>query len=139
MKLFELTQNIKPMLTEGGSAIPGMSPINQENVAATVDEIYKKLLPALKIKQDDTAMLGSTGKKKPGESSGDMDIAVSIPAIAHAHGIDPSDEDAIYDIIYKAALAVEPQSKLFKGLSVIAMAWPITNVKRSTRRRESTS
>lgn len=128
MKLFELTHNINKILVEGGSAIPGMSPINQENVEATLSDLYSKILPALKITQADVASLGSTGKKKAGESSGDIDIAVSIPAIAHAHGIQPDDEDAIYDIIYKAALAVEPQSKLFRGLSVIAMAWPIANI-----------
>ena len=42
VKHFNLHPNL---ITEGGNAIAGVSRINQENVAATMDSVYKKLLP----------------------------------------------------------------------------------------------
>ena len=69
------------LLNEGGNAVEGVSRINQENVAKTLKSFYSKVLPVLRITKNDTAVLGSTGKKLPGGSSGDIDIAVSRPAL----------------------------------------------------------
>lgn len=50
--------------------------INQENVEATMDDIYTRLLPELGLTKDDVKPVGSTGKKLPGGTSGDIDLAM---------------------------------------------------------------
>lgn len=50
--------------------------INQENVEATLDDIYKRLLPELGLSREDVEPVGSTGKKLPGGTSGDIDLAM---------------------------------------------------------------
>lgn len=83
-------------INEGGNAIKVSSRINQENVEATLQAIYKKVLVGLfGLKKDEYALLGSTGKKLPGSSSGDIDIAVSIRGLmrkAEKSGVETSRE-----------------------------------------------
>lgn len=68
-------------MNEGGhakSACPDdkKARINQENVEATLQDIYKRLLPRLGLTKDDVQSVGSTGKKLPGGTSGDIDLAM---------------------------------------------------------------
>ena len=55
-----------------------VSPINQENVAATLDDIYDRFISGFLhlYPGKDTATLGSTGKRLNGEQSSDIDIAL---------------------------------------------------------------
>ena len=78
----------KETLNEGGNAVGGVVRINQENTQATVDNIFSELLPKLKLKNTDAALLGSTGKKAPKSSSGDIDMALSATQLLKMNGID---------------------------------------------------
>lgn len=57
---------------------PDVVPIQQDNVAATLDDIYERFIDRCLGLQPgiDTQTLGSAGKKLPGETSGDIDIAI---------------------------------------------------------------
>lgn len=80
--MLSLNEFLSIEINEGGNAIPNVSRINQENVSATLEKLDKEILSGLfGLKKDEYALLGSTGKKLPGGSSGDIDIAVSIRAL----------------------------------------------------------
>ena len=120
LELFQ--ESYKALTQEGGEAIKNAVRINQENVAATLEDIYERLLPELKIDKDNTAVLGSTGKKLPGGTSGDVDL-----------GIDMKKEKI--DDFSKWAKEVESVVKKLKldcnvlhGLRQISIGWPIANV-----------
>ena len=123
MKLFELTQYT---LKEGGNAIKSSVSINQENVAATMNEIEKVLLPKLNISKKDTASLGSTGKKGPGQQSGDIDLAVSVQALTQNNGLETPAE--LYGFLIKVSQSFTSEIKDMRGIGLISLAWPITNV-----------
>lgn len=69
------------VVTEGGNIFKDKyktDRINQENVSSTINDVYENILKVLSINPKDTALLGSTGKKNPGGTSGDLDLAVDI-------------------------------------------------------------
>ncbi len=129
MKTFKsfLTESL---LLEGGKAIKSSVRINQLNVAPTLENIYRNLLPKLGIKQSDTAVLGSTGKKDPEKngteegSSGDIDLGIASGVIMKANNL--SDEDELFDFI-KDACKDQKEIQVFKGLEVVSIAYPIVN------------
>ena len=57
---------------------PDVVPIKQENVSATLDDIYERFIEGkLHLEPGvDTATLGSTGKKLNRQTSNDIDIAI---------------------------------------------------------------
>lgn len=133
----------KQFLIEGGNAVEVSSRINQRNVAPTLEKIYKDILPEFKIKKSDTdkyALLGSAGKKRDEDSSGDLDIAISIPHIMKAFNL-KTEEDAskkIQEIVTKIATKIykehghDGQSlkdffKLMTGLQTFSFGYPIEN------------
>ncbi len=113
-------------MTEGGNAINGVSRIHQENVSATMDMVYKKLLPLLGITKKNTALLGSTGKKLPGGSSGDVDLAIDKPIIMKINNLKTSEE--LYNFLISAAQRLEVEYNYLKGLGIVSLGWPIENV-----------
>jgi hypothetical protein len=115
----------KKFLKESGNAIKGLSRINQENVEKTLEEIYKKLLPKLKIKKSDTALLGSTGKKLPGGSSGDIDLAISLDSIMKNNNVVTFGN--LLDIIIPKLKSLSSEIKDSRGLGIITIKWPISN------------
>lgn len=116
----------KTVLAEGGNAVAGVSRINQENSMPTVEKIIKDFLPKLKLKKTDIATLGSTGKKAPGQSSGDIDIALSAAELLKQNGIDTFDEmmDYVASVVKKLGYAF----KDMRSLGIISIAYPIVNV-----------
>lgn len=122
MRLDEFKQPIK----EGGNAVKMSTRINQDNVKATLTHIYEILLPRLKVNVDDTASLGSTGKKASGDSSGDIDLAVSVQALVTNNKIETPQE--LYDFITEVANEISPEVKDMRGIGIVSMAWPIVNV-----------
>lgn len=120
-----LTQ-LKTTLLEGGNAVPNVVRINQENSLATVKDILDEFLPLLKLKKTDTAILGSTGKKAPKSSSGDIDMAISAVALLDTNGVDTYD-DAM-DFIVKAIKKGGYVFKDMRNLGIISFAYPITNI-----------
>ena len=119
-------KSFKKFLAEGGIAIKTSSRINQENVKATLDDVFKKLLSTLKIKRTDVSPLGSTGKKKPGDSSGDIDLAVNVNAVIKANKIVNPKE--VFPLLLKALKKHTPEINDSSGLGVVSGAWPIANV-----------
>ena len=122
MKFKELAD----LLLEGGNAIKSSSRINQTNVNATLDTIYKKLLPKLKLDKKYTASLGSTGKKKIGDSSGDIDLAIDAGALLKVNKINTPDD--VYDFIIKAASSLTKEVADLRSIGLISIAWPIENI-----------
>ena len=110
------------MIVEGGNALSNVSRIDSENVQKTLDDINSKLLPAIKLKKNDIAVLGSTGKRLPGNSSGDIDIGIDKnTAKITDFGKWASDVKAAAD-----KLGVE--CNVLSGIHTISLAWPIANV-----------
>lgn len=112
-------------IKEGGNAVSDVVPINQENSIATVKDIYKKLLPKIGIKESDVAMLGSTGKKAPKAQSGDIDLALSAPALLKSNKVNTFDE--VMKKIEAAVKTLGVEYNYMKGLGVFSIAYPIKN------------
>ena len=112
-------------LNEGGNAVSNVTRINQENVEATLNDIYKKLLPKLGVKVKDTASLGSTGKKNLGSSSGDIDLAVDIAEITKNKEV-ASTKD-MFDFILKQMKSFGYDTADLRSLGLHSVAWPIQN------------
>ena len=62
----------------GGHAVLDVVPIKQENVKETLEQLDKKVLSKLGIDKESYRVFGSTGKKKPGNTSGDIDLSVDV-------------------------------------------------------------
>lgn len=120
-----MIKTFKQFLTEGGNAIAGVSRLNQENSIATVDKVYSTICPLLKIKKEDLALLGSATKKKAGETSGDIDMAVSVHALMLANGL--SDADTVLEFIAKRVKTLGHEAKILKGFNIVTVAFPISN------------
>jgi hypothetical protein len=112
-------------LKEGGNAVADVVRINQENSMATVEDVLSEFLPLLKIKKADTAILGSTGKKAPKGSSGDIDMAISSVALLKANNVDTFDD--IMDHIISAVKKGGHKFKDMRGIGIVSFAYPITN------------
>jgi hypothetical protein len=98
------------------NAIKGASPINNMYALSISNTIIKSLLSDLNIK---ACTLGSTGKKKDDEYSGDIDIAIEM---------EMTDENIqkIKDFLekrFKNNLTSEPQYYIMKGLNILSFAY----------------
>ena len=118
-------KSFRQFIKEGGKAVSGVSRINQENVDATVKDIFNKVISTLKLGEKDIGLLGSTGKKKPGESSGDIDVAIDVNSVLRANKLKKGSE--VFDFIEKKVRRVSKAVKASKGFGVISLEWPIVN------------
>lgn len=91
-----------------------------------MEAIYKKLLPALKLKKEDTAVYGSTGKKNPGGSSGDIDLGLSIEALLNNNNL--KDKKALFKMLCRFCDGLGYDYNYMKGLNIVSVSWPIENV-----------
>lgn len=87
---------------EGGNAITGAYKISQQNVEATVSDIYhliiKKIFPSLP--SNVVFPLGSTGKKLPTSYSGDLDLGFDMTILRkHKSYINTTSEQVIYKVV----------------------------------------
>lgn len=82
IKLFE------QFINESGNLINNAQKINQEDVAETVKWIETHIFSKIGLAglDKDAAVIGSAGKKIAGQTSGDIDIAVSVDQIAATLG-----------------------------------------------------
>lgn len=111
------------LIVEGGNAVNG-TPMTQTQAKSVFEDVANKLLPKLGCfeKGTDYEALGSFGKKYENQTSGDIDIAVSIEAIASHFGIPLDDvEDKITSVCEEENL----QYNYGKGIHVISIAWLI--------------
>jgi hypothetical protein len=102
----------------GGNAVKGVVRINQENVAWTFRNFMEVLGPELCLKRSHTAIIGSAGKKAPGESSGDIDIAIEI-----LHRSDLRFD--FYDFIISELERLDYVFKDMRQIGIISIAYPI--------------
>ena len=117
--------NFKEFIKEGGNAVKGSVRINQENVKDTLKSISIGIVRVLKITDKDTGLLGSTGKKRPGGSSGDIDMAIDANKVLRANGIQLADE--LFDFIANKVGRISKTTVSNKGTGVISLEWPIAN------------
>ena len=115
----------KQYIKEGGKAVKNVDRINQENVKDTLKSISTGIIKVLKITDKDTGILGSTGKKRPGGSSGDIDIAIDANKVLRANGIQLADQ--LFDFISNKVSKISKTTVSNKGTGVISLEWPITN------------
>jgi len=123
-----MINTFKQFLKEGGNAVKDsrISRINQENVEATMNDIYKKVLPLLKISKKDTGSLGSTGKKLPGGSSGDVDLAIDIHAIIK-NNKNINSMDDVFDKLVDIAKKLKMDYKDMRQMGLVSIGFPINN------------
>ena len=115
----------KQYIKEGGKAVRNVDRINQENVKDTLKSISTGIVKVLKITDKDTGLLGSTGKKKPGGSSGDIDMAIDANKVLRANGIQLADQ--LFDFIANKVSKISKTTVSNKGTGVISLEWPIAN------------
>ena len=80
------------LVAEGGKRFPNAKRIKQENVKTTLDYIFNELLPQMGIEPEWVKSLGSTGKKLPGGSSGDIDIGIDASKVDWMEGCNNAKE-----------------------------------------------
>lgn len=101
--------------------------INQENVQATLDDIYKRLLPRLGLTKDDVECVGSTGKKLPGGTSGDIDLAMPQDKIMQATECEtPGEFIDFCQELFKELDVYDATAKGY-GWKSVSCFWPIAN------------
>lgn len=113
------------LITEGGNAVKMSSRLNVENFKATADDIIKRLLPKLKLSKNDVVFLGSGGKKAPGDTHGDIDLAVSIPALLKNNNLSTMKE--VYEFLEKTAKSISSEVVNLASIGLISLAWNIVN------------
>jgi len=110
----------------GGHAVNDVVRINQENVEKTLESIQTNILDGLGIIIGDNAkVLGSTGKRHPGDSSGDIDIAISLDAVKERHNV--TDDEAAIDVVLKAVREITPDISDNSKSGMIHFSHPIAN------------
>jgi hypothetical protein len=114
------------MLKEGGNAVAGVVAIHQENSIKTLKNATTELSRALKISASDMASLGSTGKKAPGQKSGDIDLAISAPALLKNNNINSLGE--LMDHIVSTVKKLGYDYRDLRNLGIISLGYPIANV-----------
>ena len=121
-KLLNPANESREQISEGGNAIPGVKRINQENVEATLDNIKKTLLSKLDIDPKYTTVLGSTGKRLPGNSSGDIDLMIDKKQL------NGGDFQTFAKTITNVLDTIEgAEYKVMPGLGIVSTRWPISN------------
>ena len=113
----------KDTIISENNIIETTSRINQENIEATVDDIYSKLLPLLGITEDHIALLGLTDKKMPGSTSGDISIAVDKKTVMKLNGL--KDTNEFYKFLIHGIERIGYEFVFSEDTDIISIAWPI--------------
>ena len=109
----------------GGNAIENVTRINQENVLATLEDVYRILLPCLNLNRSDVRVFGSTGKKNFGESSSDIDLGILKHSLVDKNCLS---DHSIGDFVKLSVNQITKQVKYIKGAGLVSLSWPINNV-----------
>ena len=124
MRLLKFAEFVNEMfLNEGGNAIEDARPIQQSEVDKTYDYVKKEIFSLFGLRPDlDATPIGSFKKKLDNQTSGDIDIACSIEAIAGNAGITMNEVlDHIEEVLQKAGFS----TKKVKGFNQISVGVPI--------------
>lgn len=114
----------RKMRGEGGNAIKSSVRIDAENIRPTVLSVLEQIVPEFRISMSDIALLGSTNKKEPGQTAGDLDIGISMAAIIKNNKLDKH-----YDALHIVENFIEKFSeyKAMRAINVYSFACPIVN------------
>jgi len=113
-----LTENI---LQEGGKATGG-SPIPAELTMTMYNSVIKDISKTFKLTSGDFKPLGSTGKKKKGDFSGDIDMAIDAGKIGANFNLKFNE---VQDFIYKKIKSKFNNVVNSKGFGIISFLYPI--------------
>ncbi len=118
IKLFE------QFLYESGNLIDNAIPIDQKDVFPTVNWIEKNIFPDIGLSgiEVDAAVIGSAGKKATGQTSGDIDIAISADKIASA--LNTSLQNVLFSLNDKLK-SLGYSTKLSPGFNQVSIGVPI--------------
>jgi hypothetical protein len=118
VKLFE------QFIIESGNAVENAQPIAQSDVIPTAEWVSKNVLPEIGLNGlgDDAAIIGSAGKKKPDQTSGDVDIAVSADKIAAHLG---SSLQNVLDALYVKLKSMGYMPDMRRGFQQVSIGVPI--------------
>ena len=112
---------------EGGNKFKNASRINQENAADTMEDVKKVIKEFFGMNDDEIIFTGSTGRKLPGSSSGDVDCCISMKKLRDKFGIEKPEEwqDLCKEFAQKYNLDIDLIPGLgFEGVSFL---FPIHN------------
>jgi len=118
VKLFE------EFINESGNSIEDAQPISQAEVMPTAQWVEKNVLQKIGLVglDDDSAVIGSAGKKLPDQTSGDIDIAVSVDKIAAELGV--SIQTALFALNDKLK-SMGLSTKMAPGFNQVSIGAPI--------------
>lgn len=121
-------------INEGGAAIKASRRIREDEFQSTLESIRTKLFPILGIDpsklHDQYIIIGSIGKKKkPDDTSGDLDIGYDAVWFSEFNGITNKDcsiqIDNQLDEKIEGVLGYKPEIKLMRNLNIVSIGWPI--------------
>ena len=118
IKLFE------QFILESGNSVENAQPFRQDQVQPTIDWVAKNIFPEIGLVgiDDDSAVLGSAGKKLADQTSGDIDLAVSADKIAGHLGV--SLDKALFALDAKLK-SLGYSTKLAVGFNQVSIGVPI--------------
>ena len=124
MKLLNFERFVnEQLLIEGGNAIQDARPIKQSEIDKTFSYVEKKIYPLLGIESGlDAKPIGSFKKKADDQTSGDIDIAVSVDKIAGVNHIAVGD---VLDFIDTTLTDAGFSTMKVKGFNQISVGVPI--------------
>jgi len=120
------TPESEKAINESGTAFDDAVRINAENVDATIEDFKEKFCKFSKISKDDVVPLGSTGKRLPGQSSGDLDLGVNLTALSKK-GVDIEDKNGWFEFCKKFADEAKVEYYEYKSRGLTSVRWPIAN------------
>lgn len=118
IKLFE------QFIYESGNSVEGAVPFKQDQVGPTIDWVASNIFPEIGLIGigDDTAVLGSAGKKLADQTSGDIDLAVSADKIAGHLGVSL---DGVLLALNDKLKSLGYDTKLAMGFNQVSIGVPI--------------
>lgn len=118
-------------LQEGGHALTAPTiPINQENAVATLNSVKKKLESIFGINDAGFSPIGSSGKKMPGQTSGDLDVAISLQQVIDHLKIPTTllnDQKKLMAYLRAILLGHFGEARII-GSTIVSVPFPIENI-----------
>lgn len=113
------------IIEEGGNAVNGRR-IQQEEVPIIMNKVDEFLGNLGLVRGDDYDIVGSAGKKRPGETSGDIDVCIKRDKLVSALGTDDSNKKQVFNDLsdYLKEQGIE-LSVAQPGFSQVSFALPI--------------
>ena len=115
------------LCNEGGNKFSYAVRINQENAEGTMEDVKKVLKEFFGMTDDEIIFTGSTGRKLPGSSSGDVDCCISMKKLKDKFGMEKPEEwqDLCKEFAQKYNLDIDLIPGL--GFEGVSFAFPIHN------------